>query len=398
MLIIILVLVAIVVGLICLFVHDPKFIWKMLRWFKWQGIKSQVANITSIHNRTVSEESTINVIKNIQKSIKHGEDKKSLAESKKAYVQYIDFCNAKGLSLPSNYNQTVSLIVETEDILDPGKALDRELERASRQYDEMYTAVNRSGEALLKERRKSVGLIVQAEKVINNIAKHPKSYDLEIADIQIRRQQFKSAIEYAKEQQQALKTSASNTIAGVAIGAGTASLAPTAAMWVATTFGTASTGTAISALSGAAASNAAIAWIGGGALAAGGGGMAAGQALLLLVGPIGVGIAGISIFTAVVMFWRKRIHAEESKKDEIARIKNCTEVLKETKGKIDALLLETTSLERNLSKQIKDCRKLKNDYTSLDSESQMQLGTLVNNVRSLSELLNKTVVTDEKQK
>lgn len=126
--------------------------------------------------------------------------------------------------------------------------------------------------------------------------------------------------------------------------------------------------------------------------------MAAGQALLLLAGPIGVGIAGISIFTAVVMFWRKRIHAEESKKDEIARIKNCTEVLKETKGKIDALLLETTSLERNLSKQIKDCRKLKNDYTSLDSESQMQLGTLVNNVRSLSELLNKTVVTDEKQK
>jgi len=56
-------------------------------------------------------------------------------------------------------------------------------------------------------------------------------------------------------------------------------MAPTAAMWVATTFGTASTGTAISALSGAAAESAALAWLGGGTLAAGGGGMTAGRSV-----------------------------------------------------------------------------------------------------------------------
>ena len=43
---------------------------------------------------------------------------------------------------------------------------------------------------------------------------------------------------------------------------------------------TASTGTAISTLSGAAATNATLAWLGGGSLAAGGGGMAAGSAVL----------------------------------------------------------------------------------------------------------------------
>ena len=54
-------------------------------------------------------------------------------------------------------------------------------------------------------------------------------------------------------------------------------------LWgIATTFGVASTGTAISTLSGAAATNAALAWLGGGALAAGGGGMAAGEAFLTL--------------------------------------------------------------------------------------------------------------------
>ena len=69
-------------------------------------------------------------------------------------------------------------------------------------------------------------------------------------------------------------------------------MGPSAAMAVATTFGTASTGTAISALSGAAATNAALAWLGGGAIAAGGGGMAAGSTLLALAGPVGWGVSG----------------------------------------------------------------------------------------------------------
>lgn len=52
-------------------------------------------------------------------------------------------------------------------------------------------------------------------------------------------------------------------------------------------FGTASTGTAIGTLSGAAAKSATLAWLGGGSLAAGGGGVAAGTMVLgaLVVGP-----------------------------------------------------------------------------------------------------------------
>ena len=74
-----------------------------------------------------------------------------------------------------------------------------------------------------------------------------------------------------------------------------AAFGPTVAMAVATTFGTASTGTAISALSGAAAANAALAWLGGGALAAGGGGMAAGHTLLALAGPVGWTVGGLAM-------------------------------------------------------------------------------------------------------
>lgn len=49
---------------------------------------------------------------------------------------------------------------------------------------------------------------------------------------------------------------------------------------VATTFGTAGTGAAISSLSGAAANSAMLAWLGGGTVAAGGGGVAAGSLFL----------------------------------------------------------------------------------------------------------------------
>ena len=72
-------------------------------------------------------------------------------------------------------------------------------------------------------------------------------------------------------------------IKGGVAGASAAVAAPQAALMGVSAFATASTGTAISSLSGAAATNATLAWLGGGSLAAGGGGMAAGTAVLGLV-------------------------------------------------------------------------------------------------------------------
>lgn len=64
---------------------------------------------------------------------------------------------------------------------------------------------------------------------------------------------------------------------------GAAASAQGAALWGVTTFAAASTGTAISGLTGAAATNATLAWLGGGSIAAGGGGMAAGAVVLNLI-------------------------------------------------------------------------------------------------------------------
>ena len=72
-------------------------------------------------------------------------------------------------------------------------------------------------------------------------------------------------------------------------------------------------GLAISALSGAAATNAALAWLGGGALAAGGGGMAAGNVFLALAGPVGWAIAGVALIASGLMFWNLRSDKRELK-------------------------------------------------------------------------------------
>lgn len=84
-----------------------------------------------------------------------------------------------------------------------------------------------------------------------------------------------------------LQSMASSMVGGVATGAMVGALTAFGAQGAATALATASTGTAIASLSGAAATNATLAFFGGGALAAGGLGMAGGTMVLggLVAGP-----------------------------------------------------------------------------------------------------------------
>ena len=117
---------------------------------------------------------------------------------------------------------------------------------------------------------------------------------------------------------------ANAALAGAAAAGGVVAVAgPTAAMAIATTFGTASTGAAISSLGGAAAANAALAWLGGGAVAAGGGGMAAGASLLGMMGPLGWGIAGIAGGAIIV----KSLRDKSKNDEEIRKIKEQLSVI-----------------------------------------------------------------------
>ncbi len=91
-----------------------------------------------------------------------------------------------------------------------------------------------------------------------------------------------------------LSNLASSALGGLIGGAGAGALAAFGAYSATMTFAAASTGTAIASLSGVAATNATLAFLGGGALAAGGGGMALGSTVLggVVAGPA-IAILGI---------------------------------------------------------------------------------------------------------
>lgn len=90
-------------------------------------------------------------------------------------------------------------------------------------------------------------------------------------------QKFKSSF------QQSLVGSRFLNLVGVGAGAATGGALSVGSWALVVSLGSASTGAAISSLSGVAASNAVLAWFGGGALAAGGAGMAGGSIVLVLV-------------------------------------------------------------------------------------------------------------------
>lgn len=200
------------------------------------------------------------------------------------------------------------------------------------------------------------------------------------------------AEEFARKDLEAAQQSAAGAGAGFAAGAAVASVAPTAAMWVATTFGTASTGTAISALSGGAASNAALAWLGGGALAAGGGGTAAGGALLALAGPIGWTVAGATLLASIALFAKKKFDNLAAKQEALAAVKQNSASVKSDDAQIDDLLQKTTTLRVELANSYRDALPhFGADFLSLSHSQQKRLGVLVNNTKSCAALLSKRI-------
>ncbi len=174
---------------------------------------------------------------------------------------------------------------------------------------------------------------------------------------------------------------------GVGAGVAVAALGPTAAMGIATTFGVASTGTAISALSGAAATNAALAWLGGGALAAGGGGMAAGNALLALAGPVGWAIAGIALIGSGFLLWKG--------KSDKNRLEDIFTLISERD--IKSYELAIVEMNERISRIVDEGKKLTNaieqtksfglDYELMTEAQQYELGSYVNLMNASTQLL-----------
>ncbi|MDF5720301.1 MAG: hypothetical protein PUP91_07435 [Rhizonema sp. PD37] len=266
------------------------------------------------------------------------------------------------------------------------------LETADKEYQIIAVDVTKRAAELYEERKVTAEEIIQAcEKYINTLANSPKEFDKSVSEFKVEFTKFSQVIQQINtEADKAAKVSGSMAGAGAAAGVGVAAFAPTAAIAIATTFGTASTGTAISALSGAAATNAALAWLGGGAVVAGGGGMVAGNALLAMAGPVGWAIGGTALLGSTVWARHKNEEVAQKANEKTAEIKSKTAALKAAKEEIAKLLKLTQAHADGINTRLNFLKlEAPNNYLDFSHDHKIELAALINNIQALSQLLNK---------
>lgn len=264
------------------------------------------------------------------------------------------------------------------------------LKEVEKQYNNLGQQANDLTIELYRLRKSAVKAIDRIEIYVNMLANSPKQFAKDIADVKIDIQEFAEAVRIEEENASNNITGATTAGGGLAVGGAIASLGPTAAMAIATTFGTASTGTAIATLSGAAATNAALAWLGGGALAAGGGGMAAGNAFLAMAGPIGWGIAGGFLIIGGAFSAIKNKNAAEQANKAVVEISQKISILRPKKLQLESLCKETKELKSALDISM-IVNTYPNDYCKFSDEQKRTLATVINNVQAMGKLINKRI-------
>lgn len=191
---------------------------------------------------------------------------------------------------------------------------------------------------------------------------------------------------------------AGGTIKGTITAAGAGAGASAAATGLIGTFATASTGAAISGLSGAAAQSAILAWLGGGSLAVGGGGMALGSVVL---GGIAVAPAlAIGGFVLAAQGEKAVTNAEayRSEVDQaVERIRALVAFHRKAEARVNELEDIIRKLDKRASAAIQDVFDIVDTFDEDNDSDIDRLRTAMILCRAVSDLLQTRVLDDDGQ-
>lgn len=280
----------------------------------------------------------------------------------------------------------------------------QDLENKKLEFENIKNLYLREGETISSDsiklfecRKDSVRSIQRVKSYIDRLKNCPQDIQKGIAKALSYTDKFRETMQWEIDAELSYSVSSSSIksenasnigIGGVAAGAAIATMGPTAAMAIATTFGTASTGVAISSLGGIAATNAALAWLGGGAIAAGGAGISGGSALLALAGPIGWGLAGVAALGTSVKMRSSNSKAIDEIEKLIQELNGKLEILKPKHQKLLRLLSSTKALNKKV--ELDMFLTAPNDYCSEDFPKE-ELVEIVNNCKTIGKMVNETI-------
>lgn len=238
----------------------------------------------------------------------------------------------------------------------------------------------------------SIDKFLTAFSKIKNVDFSESKGVFEINKLNVEHKDFEELAEMTKFSSSLVQGS----VAGVTGGA----LAAFGAYSAAASFATASTGTAIASLSGAAASNATLAFFGGGSLAAGGLGMAGGAAVLggLVAGPALL-VMGI-ITSAKAGKGLQDAYANVAKAEEI-----CAELsvgsdqciaIRRRSQMYYSLLVRLDSILLPLQYKIEEIIETEGtDYSQYSADSRKSIAAVVSVVRTIKAVLDTTILTED---
>lgn len=271
-----------------------------------------------------------------------------------------------------------------------------EIKSDCKRFNENREFLKSQATILYKNRKEYVNKLISIEKDIKGIKNLPSwvSDDYRKALEQI--VDFRTVVEYENSPKEyvALTDKIGRTKSSDTFYSAIKELGSVATMAIATVVGTIATGTAISALSNSAATNAALAWLSGGRAAAGGVRTSTDNGGLLdfgLFGLLGGSIASIaagSIFNYIV-----KNTDRQNVKDNIDAIRQENRNLEPKLKHLSELIIRSNNFFQNrLCKSIEWLNVVSpKDYKQWDDTQKHELEKLINAVSNMTQLINERV-------
>lgn len=120
--------------------------------------------------------------------------------------------------------------------------------------------------------------------------------------------------------------------------------------------------------------------------------MAAGNALLALAGPVGWAIGGVALAGGAFLASHKNAEIAEKATEETVKIKAATQQLSAAEKEINILLGLTRHHASSVGLQLENLSKeASKDYRQFTQQQKEMLAALINNIQSLSKLLNRKI-------
>lgn len=297
------------------------------------------------------------------------------------------FKKVSGVQAYQDRKKAISAKEEADVLLE---SLNKENERKRQESNEILADF---GKTRLEALKSTVGVFLKYIEVLGHNYKE-KEYEI-LGKIDIKPEQIKEL--------ESVEMNASNALGTVAASGSLAAAAltgvPSAVTWGVGAFATASTGTAISSLSGAAATNATLAWLGGGSIAAGGGGMAAGATVLAGITYASMGVLALASAGLISSAYYSKKYTEatqylESVKEYRSKLHLGWELMNRINQRARELKSITLELQGRIENSLLYLEPLIYDFQNTDEYYLQTFQECAIMVKAMSEL-SQTPIMDE---